>query len=138
MPHVGKRGRMLLFFGGLDLVIAVSLARPDAETRRGAYFTWLAAIAPTWVWAAVWAVVGVTCLWQAFCHRDSIGYAAAIALKVFWALACIGAWLFGGFDRGYVSAAIWLGLAYMVSVISGWAEPGDLRGPTWTRPSPPR
>src|SRR4051812_15986396 len=104
MPHVGKRGRVLLFFGSLDLVIAVSLAVPDAEARRGAYLTWLAAIAPTWLWAAVWAVAGVTCLWQAFCRRDGIGFAAAIGLKLFWALACIAAWLFGGFERGYVFA----------------------------------
>ena len=133
--HVGKRGRVLLFFGALDLVIAYSLASPDAETRRGAYFTWLTAIAPTWIWATAWAAVGAVCIWQAFCRHDGGAFAAAIALKVFWAVACIGAWLFGGFERGYVSAAIWLGLAYLVSVVAGWAEPDSGKGPAWRRQS---
>jgi predicted branched-subunit amino acid permease len=138
VPHVGKRGRALLFFGALDAVYALSLARPDAATRRAPLFVWLVEIAPLWVWSAAWAVVGVVCLWQAFCRRDRIGFAAAIALKICWGGVCLGAWLFGDVDRGYVSAAVWLGLAYFVANIAGWPEPGDGRGPTWTRPSPPR
>lgn len=126
---------MLLFFGSFDLVYAVSLAVPDAETRGGSLFTWLADIAPLWAWAAAWAAVGLVLLWQAFCRRDSIGYAAAIGLKIGWGVVCLGAWLFGGNDRGYVSAAIFVGLAYVVSVLAGWAEPDDRKGPTWNRPS---
>jgi len=137
--HVGKRGRVLLFFGALDLVYAVSLSAPDEASRGAPMLTWLAGIAPLWVWALSWGVVGVTCLWQAFCRRDSIGYAAAICLKIGWGIVSLGAWLFGSVDRGYVAAAIWLGLAYAVSVISGWPEPGDLKGgPTWIRPSSSR
>lgn len=135
MPHLGKRGRVLLFFGALDVVYAVSLAAPDAVTRSAPFFTWLASIAPMWLWAAGWAVVGAICLWQAFCRKDAIGYAAAICLKVCWGTVCLGAWLFGGVDRGYVSAAIWLGLAYFVSNIASWPEPGDGKGPTWIRRS---
>lgn len=135
MPYLGKRGRVLLFFGFLDLIYAVSLAAPDGQTRRGVFFTWLTDIAPTWAWSAGWAVVGVLCLWQAFCRRDAIGYAAAIYLKVAWGVVCLGAWLFGEVERGYVSAAIWLFLAYFVGNISSWPEPGDTKGPTWIRPS---
>lgn len=136
--HVGKRGRVLVFFGALDVVYAVSLTVPDAATRRAPMFVWLAEIAPLWVWALTWGAVGAVCLWQAFCRRDSIGYASAIALKIGWGIVCLGAWLFGGVDRGYVSAAIWLGLAYVVSVVSGWPEPGGWRGAAWTRPSSSR
>lgn len=135
MPHVGKRGRVLLFFGFLDLVYAVSLAAPDEGTQRTAFFAWLAEIMPLWFWSGMWAVVGVACLWQAFCRRDGIGFAAAIALKVVWGIVCVGGWLFGHVDRGYVSAAIWLGLAYFVVNIASWPEPGDGRGPTWIKPS---
>jgi hypothetical protein len=135
MPHVGKRGRVLLFFGALDLVYAVSLAQPDETTRRLPMFVWLAGIAPLWVWSVTWALVGVVCLWQAFRRRDGFGFAAAIALKICWGIVGLGAWLFGGVDRGYVSAAIWLGLAYFVGNIAGWPEPGDLKGPSWTEPS---
>lgn len=127
---------MLLFFGCLDLVYAVSLAIPDAEVRRGAFFTWLAHIAPAWVWALAWAGVGVLCLIHAFRRRDQAGFAAATCLKIFWGVACLGGWLLGGVERGYVSAAIWLGLAYLMArVLAPWPEPGDQKGPTWIPPS---
>lgn len=129
MAHVGKRGRVLLFFGALDLVYAVSLAVPDAVTRSAPMFTWLADVAPLWVWALAWAAVGGTCLWQALCRHDQIGYAAAIALYVAWGIVALGGWLLAGVDRGYVSAAIWLGVAALVGVISSWPEPGGGRGP---------
>lgn len=138
MPHVGKRGRVLLFFGALDVVYAVSLAQPDVATKRAPFFSWLAVIAPLRVWALAWAVVGVVCLWQAFCRRDRIGYASAIGLKIGWGLLSLGGWLFGAVDRGYVSAAIWLGLAYAVSVIASWPEPGGERGLTSTLLPPSR
>jgi hypothetical protein len=134
VPHLGKRGRVLLYFGGLDLVYAVSLAAPDAVTRRAPFFAWLTEIAPTWAWALAWAAVGAICLWQAFCRRDQVGFAAAIGLKIAWGIVCLGGWLFGDVERAYVSAAIWLGLAYFVGNIAGWPEPGDGKGPTWTRP----
>lgn len=130
---VGKRGRVLLFFGALDVVYAVSLAAPDAATRRVPMFVWLAEVAPLWAWAVAWGGVGVACLVQAFCRRDQVGYASAIALKICWGVLSLGGWLFGGVDRGYVSAAIWLGLAWMVWVISGW--PDEVKGPSWKRQS---
>lgn len=134
--HVGRRGRALLFFGTLDVIVAVSLIAPDAETRRIALYVWLAEIAPLWVYAIAWGGVGVVCLWQAFCRRDQVGFTAAASLKVFWGLACLGGWLFGGVERGYVSATIYLGLAYLVArVLAPWDEPGDQKGPTWMRPS---
>src|SRR5690349_19253763 len=107
--HVGRRGRVLLFFGCLDVVYAVSLTRPDVATRHAPLFVWLAEVVPLWVWAIGWLAVGVVCLWQAFCRRDGIGYGAAIGLKICWGITILGAWLFGGVDRGYVQAAIWLG-----------------------------
>lgn len=135
---VGKRGRVLLFFGALDLVYAVSLSSPDEVSRRTPMLTWLSDIAPLWVWALAWGAVGMVCLWQAFCRRDGIGYASAIGLKIGWGIVSLGGWLFGGVDRGYVSAAVWLGLAYLVSVVAGWPEPGDGKGPSWIRPSSSR
>ena len=125
---------MLLFFGSLDVVVALSLTAPDPATRAAPLYVWLAQIFPLWVWALLWGVVGVVCLWQAFCRRDRIGYAAAIGLKIGWGLLSLGGWLFGNVDRGYVSAAIWLGLAYAVSVMASWPEPDGERGPGWTRP----
>lgn len=134
-PYVGKRGRVLLFFGCVDLVYALSLALPGTELARGSMFMWLAGLAPLWVWGAMWGVVGLLCLLFAFRRQDYPGYAAATLLKVFWGLVCLGGWLFGDVQRGYASAAVWLGLAYlMLRVLCPWPEPDDLKGPTWIRP----
>lgn len=133
-PHVGKRGRFLLFLALLDAVYSFSLAAPGEAARTTAQFVWLVSIAPLWLWSASWGVVGVILLWQAFCRRDMIGYAAAWALKVGWGVVCLGGWLFGDVERGYVAAAIFLVFAWIVSVIAGWEEPGAVRGLMWRRP----
>lgn len=133
--HVGRRGRVLLFFGSLDVVYAVSLAAPGKQTRSDPFFMWLASIAPLWVWAISWGLVGVACLWRAFKRRDALGYTAAACLKVYWGLLSAGGWVFGGVERGWVAAVIWLGLAWLVGrVLAPWPEPGDTKGPTWTPP----
>jgi hypothetical protein len=133
--RAGNRGSVLIFFGVLDLTYGVSLIAPDERTRAAPLFVWLASIAPIWVWAATWIVVAAICLREAFQRRDGTGYAAAICLNVFWGGVAVGGWLFGGVERGYVSAAIFLGFAWLLWKISGWAEPGDTKGPTWTPPS---
>ncbi len=133
--HLGRRGRVLLFFAGLDLVYAFSLVNPDRASRSTPQFTWLASVAPLWAWALLWGVTGLICLVHAFRRRDRWGFTAAITLKVLWGVACAGGWLVGGVDRGYVSGTVWLFFAGFVWVISGWPEQGDGRGPTWTRQS---
>lgn len=137
MPRlfVGRRGRTLIFFGSLDLIYAVSLAIPGDQARQTPFFLWLTSVLPLWVWAALWAVVGINCLVHAVRRRDGVGFAGAIGLKVLWGCECFAGWLAGSIERGYVSAAIWLGLAYLVWVMAGWAEPGGGKGPTWIRTS---
>jgi hypothetical protein len=131
---VGRRGWALLFFAGLDLVYAVSLASPDRMARSSPLLTWLATLAPLWVWAGLWGATGLACAWYAFRRNDQWGFTAAMAIKMLWGLACLGGWLLGGVDRGYVSAVVWLAFAALVWDLAGWPEPGNLKGPTWTRP----
>lgn len=126
---------MLLFFGCLDLIYALSLAAPDRATRDGQLFRWLDQVVPLWAWATWWAIIGVNCLIHAVRRRDRWGYVGAIVLKISWGVVCLGGWLSGHVERGYVSAAIWLGTAALVGVIAGWPEEGDEKGPTWTPPS---
>jgi hypothetical protein len=131
--HIGRRGRALLFFSGLDLVYAVSLINPDRTSATSLQLVWLATLVPLWAWAGLWAAAGLICGWYAFQRSDRWGFTAAIVIKVLWGGASIGGWLVGGVDRGYVSGAIWLTFAAFVWTISGWPEPGNGRGPTWTR-----
>lgn len=125
LDRLGRRGTCLVFFGLLDVIYALSLASPDQESRSGKFLASIAYIAPLWVWSLLWGVTGLVCLWYAFQRRDRVGFAAAIFIKVTWATACLVAWISGGADRGYVSAAIWFAFAGFVWVLSGWPEPNS-------------
>lgn len=133
--RVGRRGVSLIFFGVLDVIYSLSLFRPGRESRGGAFLTAVAAVAPLWFWALFWGGTGLICLWYAFQQQDRVGFAAAIFLKVTWAVTCLIAWLFGGAERGYVSAAIWAAAGGFVWVISGWPEAGGWKGELWKRQS---
>lgn len=132
--HIGRRGASLLFFATLDLIYAVSLANPDTASRSGPQLTWLAGLAPLWVWASLWATVAMICGWHAFRRYDRMGFTAAIVIKVLWGVASFGGWAVGGVDRGYVAAAIWLAFAAFVWVIGGWPEDISGKGSLWTPP----
>jgi len=136
--RVGKRGRSLLFFAVLDLIISASLISPDHATRRAPLYVWLDSVAPLWTWSLLWGFVGLICLWNAFRQRnDRWGFSAAIAIKVLWGMLSLAGWLLGGVERGYVSAAIWLAMAGWVWEIAGWPEPvKDRKGRVWTPPLP--
>ncbi|HZM83761.1 MAG TPA: hypothetical protein VFC19_49210 [Candidatus Limnocylindrales bacterium] len=121
--RIGRRGAALLFFAFLDIVYCLSLLTPTQAARDSAALRFAAAVAPLWAWAGLWGTVGVVCLFCAFLRRDQVGFTAAIAIKVMWGLLLVGAQLFGDVERGYVSAAVWLALALLVGLISGWPEP---------------
>lgn len=132
--RVGHRGSALMFFAALDLVYCASLLDPPMAERRSAALTWLASVLPLWVWGTAWGVVGVVCLWHAFRRRDQVAFAAAIGIKVMWALVSLAGWLVGGVNRGYVSATVWLAFAGFVAIIASWPEPTPgWKERTWTR-----
>lgn len=134
--RLGRRGCVLLFFGSLDLVYAVSIAAPGPQAARNTFFIWMLSIAPRWMWALLWTSAAVACLVDAFRRRDRVGYTAAVTINVLWGLISLGGWASGDVERGYVSAAIWLGMGGLLAVISGWPEIVDEDGrPTWTQPS---
>lgn len=116
--RLGHRGECLLFFGGLDLVYAWSMLTSDPNMN--ATYRWFNSIGPGLdAWAALWAFVGVTCIYHAFHRYDRFGFAAAIGIKMIWGLfSAIGTT--AGITFG--SVGIWLGLAGLVWRISGWAE----------------
>jgi hypothetical protein len=121
--RIGRRGAALIFFALLDLIFALSLAAPSADARHTASLAYVASVAPLWLWACLWAAVGVICGVYAFRARDRVAYACAMGLKVLWGVTQLAGWLFVHLDRGYVGAAVWLGLAAWVYIISTWPEP---------------
>jgi PAS domain S-box-containing protein len=93
------------------------------DVRAIAQYQYAALILPLRVWGFVWITIGVVCLISAFRRRDSAAFAAAVSIKIAWALLSLGGWMLGDLPRGHVSAVVWVGFAGLVAVIASWPEP---------------
>lgn len=125
VSRVGRRGAALLFFTVLDFAYGGSLlTMPRPYTP---FYAWMAHLAPLAVWAAVWLLVGAACAWYAFRLYDSLGFTAAVALKVGWGLVSLLGWVAGSVTRGWVSSMIWLAFAAFVGLIAGGIPPAPAR-----------
>jgi hypothetical protein len=126
--QVGRRGTFLLYLGFLDFIYAFYLAFPTPDARNTPTLAFLDRAGSLYGWAALWGVVGALCLFFAFRRKDTIGYTAAIFLKVLWALAFLLGWVFAGLERGWLSAAIWGAFVVVLATHVGWREnPEDVR-----------
>ncbi len=126
--RIGARGEVLLFFAALDLIYAFSLLKPPRPLT--ALYAWPQQLLPLPVWAALWAGVGVTLLAYAFVRGDDTpAFVVAVMLKIAWGVVALLGWLSGEFDRGYLTAAIWLGAARLVYRMAGGVPPARRRDP---------
>lgn len=130
--RVGPRGLALLFFANTDLIYGWSLLDPPAAVTASPGFVWMASVASLQIWAALWLAVGTVLLTGVFLREDSIAWATAFLLKVFWGGLWLIGWLAADVERGYASAAIWLPFAGLVAVLAIYL-PGSERNPAWTR-----
>lgn len=119
---LGRRGVFLLFLAQLDLIYAFSLYRPTPASRLSPTSLFLIEVAPLWAWGTLWAVVGLLALIFAFRVHDGIGYGACIFIKLLWGMLFLLGWVIGEVERGYLSAAIWLTFAGVLSVIATWPD----------------
>lgn len=120
--QVGRRGAFLLYLALLDLIYGFALANPTEQSVRNPTTIFLIGIMPLIIWAALWAVVGLACLFYAFRRKDAIGYAAAMSIKAFWAIVFLLGWITGEVERGYLSAVIWGAFVVLLLIIAGWRE----------------
>jgi hypothetical protein len=126
--RVGRRGAFLLFLAILDWIYAYALAFPTPVAIKSPTYTFLATTFSLPVWASVWAIVGTICFVFAFRERDAPGYAAAMFLKILWAVTFLLGWIFADVERGYLSTAIWGAFAAVLALISTWPEPEPGKG----------
>ncbi|GAA3416250.1 hypothetical protein GCM10018952_44340 [Streptosporangium vulgare] len=134
--RVGVRGEFLLALALVDIGQCYRLMFPSAETLASPTNQSLASWMPLPVWGAVWGVVGLLCLVQAFMASDRIAFAAASFLKVGWALAnlAVCAW---GVSQAWWSVVIWLVFARIVHVFAKVPEqPDPAASPTPTGGAP--
>lgn len=128
--RVGRRGTCMLMFAFLDYMFAFSYFNPAPDIRRTAFVSFLAEVAPLWLWGACWLVVAVTCTVAAFMKSDRWGFAAASGIKVMWGLLYVIA-AFSHVPRAWLGAVLWLAIAGWVGVVSTWPDPAK-EGTVWT------
>jgi hypothetical protein len=119
--RIGRRGAALLAFAFIDLVIGWLLL--DPQSRLIPSYRAVFAVAPPVVWALLWIGAGLIVGVHAFLRVDKFGFAAAILIKLLWALGLMASWLAYHAPRGWVGAATWVVLAGLVLIIAGWPEP---------------
>lgn len=121
--RIGRRGAFLAFLALLDVIYSYALLYPTPRAASNPTYVFLAAVMPLWAWGLLWGAVGAICLLYALKKHDGPGYAAAMFLKVLWALMFLLGWLFADVERGYLSTAIWGAFAAVLAIIASWPEP---------------
>lgn len=116
--RVGYRGDTLLALAAVDFVQAYSMWAGGEIT---ATYRWFGSVAPLALWAGMWAVAGLACVWFAFQHDDGAGFAVAWGVKLIWAMGSAAAAVLA--DVTILGAVLWSVLALLVWRISGWPEP---------------
>lgn len=120
--RIGRRGASLLFLALLDFAIAASLYPvPDGLIQTPLYME-ISKIAPLPVWAVVWFIVGLACLFYAFKIQDRIAFSLAAAIKALWATIYVVAWIDVQPPRAWVGASVFFAFGAWVLIISTWPE----------------
>lgn len=123
--RLGFRGAILLGFAFIDVIYGLTLLLPSAETRRGSAYAWRSEFLPTEAWGALWTLVGVFLITQAFARRDRAAFAVAIAIKLAWMIVALGSWIAGPVQPSQALAIVGIfgAFAWVAFVVSLWSEP---------------
>lgn len=127
--RVSRRGYALLFFAQIGLAFGYSLAAPQNPPSASSKFA--ASIMPLWAWATLWIGTALICIGYAFTRADKLAFSLMMGTVTAWGLVNLGGFITGQNPRGWVGAAVFLGLASFVYIISSWPDlPRDDRGTT--------
>jgi hypothetical protein len=123
--RLGFRGAILLCLAIIDVIYGLTLALPSEETRRGSAYAWRAEFLPTEYWGALWILVGIFLVTQAWTVHKRAGYAVAIAIKSLWMVVCVGSWALGPVpaSQAFAIGGFACGFALLAFICSLWPEP---------------
>lgn len=128
-PGVGRRGAYLLLKSLMYVGHgAAFLLAPSTPVMRSSLSVALT-IAPLKAWGVLWLAAGLVAAWSAFARgprEDRWGFYALITMATTWAAFYLAAAITGtgtGFARGAIGAMLYLSLAGVILIVSGWPEP---------------
>ena len=123
LKRLGGRGAFLLCWAWVDILFGLGLLNVDPAIRQVPQYKYVTSFGiPLQGWAILWLCTALILIVSAF-RRQSAGFHAAVAIKLWWGVLSLGGWMAGEIPRGYVSAGIWLGAAAAVAVASRKLEP---------------
>ena len=123
--RVGRRGAILLTLAAIDFVYGWFFFDPKIHTllEQAPIYRGLKDFMPLYLWAVAWWVAGLFCLVYAFKLKDAVGFAAAIVIKMAWAIGLFAAWLIWDATYAWAQAALWVSICSGVIITAGWPEP---------------
>ncbi len=127
--RAGRRGVFLALFGDIYLLIGYSYSGPAVTPAVRHALKAATAVAPLPVYAWGWVAAGAVSVACGLLSpgRKAAGFTAAVIMPTIWALIYLAAWIGGDLPRGWVTAAIFTGLALAVVVVAGMPEPADFK-----------
>lgn len=124
--RLGRRGRILLAFGGMQILYGWGIARdPRYGVVRGVGV--LTHLLPMPVWGFLWMACGtvaVAMAWEIRSSRDTWGYAALTFPMLVWSGANLVAWATQEYPQAWTSVATWGAFVYIAMMINRWPEYG--------------
>jgi hypothetical protein len=121
VQRLSWRGGALLFFALVGLVYGAALAtapRPLADS-----YVWASKVLPLPAWAVMWTVAGLVCLVCALLHRDAAAFVVFAFVSAWWGLLSAVGWVWGGVERGFLNAAIFIPMAGLMYVLAAGLKP---------------
>lgn len=123
---LGRRGAFLLAMGLSWVCYGYAILTTPIPAAQHMGLSVLMSVAPLSVWGWAWLASGVVGAFFSLVRKvgaDQIGFTALVIPAVTWSVGYLIDWaLVGGYDRGWVVASTYAGIAASIVIASGWPE----------------
>lgn len=121
--RVGRRGMCLIAIGWILIVGGQQYISSPPKGPQAEYLQYIVEVMPICHWGIVWVVAGLLCIFSSFFKKlEPLGFGIAEFLLLFWGFAIAFAFAAHGYYRSIFGSSLYLGMACLFLVISGWNE----------------
>lgn len=119
--RIGRRGATLLMFALVDFTMGYNMLTVPKEIVDRSYIGHTTML-PLEVWACLWIATACVLVVHAFRIDDRIGFAAAMGIKLLWAIGfCVSLFVFQS-PRALIGLVLWVVIAGWLFLVAGWPE----------------